>query len=1685
MAVKTKDFNVADYNFNEDKTVTITKKHTALRIDNMTQEQAQNATYKIQDGKLLITSGGHTLTVENYQGIKYIKTDFQQINKKKSTFNLYDLITNGKIDNYSNPITDVNAKKLTIASTIYNDLIDASGVNGTLTKTIGKGKNKQIVDKTSNDAGIKINGGLGDDIITGTMYSDTFSGGKGENTINFVAVTDANTGIANFGNDIVNLTKGEKLNIYLHDTDGTTILTPTYERAKNAKGKFTNDLLIKTDKGTVTLKNYYTKETGATVIINGTVDLSKNANFSFYETNLDKKGAITTSALADNITINLTNPIKSTYNKKTGITTQYGATINSGAGDDVITGSNYIDTIKSGNGNDKINGSLGADNITGGAGENTINYTNINQLDGDKITLTKNETLNIDVKGITTDPNNITYKVSGKNLVVTVTDGTDTKSFTINNFGTKDITGVNGNVKLFYGSGENDYIDLRTTLLDELKITKNYTGTFHADNINAQNATKGLTINGGAGDDKIVGSKYNDTITGGLGTNTITYSLTNSDFGNDTIKLTKGETLNIVLDGVTLSGENPYSVAKNKKDVVVSTNKGNIILQNYYSKDIGAEVNINGVNLAETAKFATVNASNYFDKNPKKLVSSYTGSALADVVDASGIAQRKNAKGKFIDTGVTINSGSGDDDITGSDFNDTINAGKGTDTINAGAGNDSIYGGAGDDTINGGLGNNLIYLYKGDGADIIENGGGVDTLVFAKNTKLNYAQDKGNLVISYGDSDTVTLKDFYKSGHSVKYIQIGKTKTDISTLAPEAVVTEYNENDIHYILGTKNDDEIIASDSYTNIVIYGFDGNDTITVKNHGGDIYAGKGTDTIIMDGTSATANIHLTSGDGNNTLRFTDGNESKAVFLDFGENEIKCTKNENNLVIKYGDSDSLTIENYYTKTFNNMFSSVNINTLPIYVEGTEGSDTLSNDTKGTTYIYAGKGTDTINATNDVETNIFLSENDGTKNVNWTKGTHRLNIKVDSANLYSSAKLLKNNNNLEIQYSSNSTDKIVLTDFFTKSESDQTAYAQNINLSFGSVDDTGYTTRMLDYYMTVSGFDSLYGLNITGEGTITGTKFFDKIIGSDNADIITTGAGNDSITVNKGVDTININGTGRKDIYFNTDDGDLTVNFTAESNSSNVIALHIEGVTSFDNNNLKFYKQNNDLLIKTPNSESGKDTIKIVGYFSNANIPTVDNFKVYYEGDSEYSPISSFISHKGLIVAGSDGADNLTLPNGLNIVEPGKGDDTLTITATNNYYSDKIYISKGDGNDTVIYNTTGSGRSKYTQFFFDEGTTIELEKSGDNFLINHTTGDLKETVTVQNFDYEYSSFREIFIGDTKLNISSLLEDYGITINGSGAFSGLNQYVNKLNGSDGVDTITVGYGGSSTVNAGKEDDTIIFSANDSSVARGNYKLYFHNGDGNDTLQFNNNSFSSALNLYFDEDTAITTLKDGDNLLIKRSYVENEVTKNETVTLENYLSKQFNENLYINIGNNTTVLKTYVNQENVGVGTNKTYIVSNTDTNNTYTINNLPIDMVDVNIYDSAGSGDMMNISFNDHTELYIAFNIAKGGLNIIEDSLMILDRINYTKWQNNMNDTTIKGISIKGTDISAIETIKAKDNYYLSSTQLNTLKSNVASWLSTANSGSGYDSVADALASAEKADLITYIANQTNWQSAS
>jgi Ca2+-binding RTX toxin-like protein len=85
------------------------------------------------------------------------------------------------------------------------------------------------------------------------------------------------------------------------------------------------------------------------------------------------------------------------------------------------------------------------------------------------------------------------------------------------------------------------------------------------------------------------------------------------------------------------------------------------------------------------------------------------------------------ANGYTIKVSGSVETGGGNDTITGSSGTDSIDAGSGADLVNAGTGDDFIFGGDGADVLNGETGEDAID--GGMGADNISGGTGNDSLM--------------------------------------------------------------------------------------------------------------------------------------------------------------------------------------------------------------------------------------------------------------------------------------------------------------------------------------------------------------------------------------------------------------------------------------------------------------------------------------------------------------------------------------------------------------------------------------------------------------------------------------------------------------------------------------------------------------------------------------------------------------------------------------------------------------------------------------------------------------------------------------------------------------------------------------------------------------------------------------------
>lgn len=121
-----------------------------------------------------------------------------------------------------------------------------------------------------------------------------------------------------------------------------------------------------------------------------------------------------------------------------------------------------------------------------------------------------------------------------------------------------------------------------------------------------------------------------------------------------------------------------------------------------------------------------------------------------------------------------INSGAGDDTISGAAGSDRFSGGDGQDVIQGNAGDDTIDAGAQADVIFGGTGNDIIQagegidlVYGGAGSDRIGGGQGNDTLMGGPGDDIIFGDDgNDNLVGNDGDDDLFGGRgsDFLRGG---------------------------------------------------------------------------------------------------------------------------------------------------------------------------------------------------------------------------------------------------------------------------------------------------------------------------------------------------------------------------------------------------------------------------------------------------------------------------------------------------------------------------------------------------------------------------------------------------------------------------------------------------------------------------------------------------------------------------------------------------------------------------------------------------------------------------------------------------------------------------------------------------------------------------------------------------------
>ena len=381
------------------------------------------------------------------------------------------------------------------------------------------------------------------------------------------------------------------------------------------------------------------------------------------------------------------------------------------AGNDTLLGGGAADTLNGGDGNDSLDGQGGPDLIESGAGDDIFVWqgtfsgsdtvTNASGADGVQVLLGG-------------AANNVTISqtaipVDGTFGLIQVTDGAAKLT----------IDSTIGQVTVNSGAGDDTVTvgDLDTVCRASLVIQ----GDDGNDLLSALNAKAGvirLLIEGGSGNDTLIGSLGGDTLDGGAGSDRL-----KGGNGNDVLQGgTSADSINGENgDDTLLGGDSNDSLAGDGADTL-NGDAGNDSLAGGIGNDV-----LNGGASSDTARGGdgddTINGG---DGNDSLLgesgLDSLNGNTGDDTLDGgrnndvlNGSDGNDKIRGDHGDD--TINGGIGDDTINGGDGDDIIAGGDGNDLLGGGDGDDSVSGGAGNDTISGGDGDDL--LLGGSGSDIV------------------------------------------------------------------------------------------------------------------------------------------------------------------------------------------------------------------------------------------------------------------------------------------------------------------------------------------------------------------------------------------------------------------------------------------------------------------------------------------------------------------------------------------------------------------------------------------------------------------------------------------------------------------------------------------------------------------------------------------------------------------------------------------------------------------------------------------------------------------------------------------------------------------------------------------------------------------------------------------------------
>jgi Ca2+-binding RTX toxin-like protein len=432
------------------------------------------------------------------------------------------------------------------------------------------------------------------------------------------------------------------------------------------------------------------------------------------------------------------------------------ATLFGGAGKDQLTGGSGGDMLFGQAGNDILLGRGGSDLLFGGADDDTLTGGDgddqmFGEAGNDRMIWNPGDDSDLMEGGAGTD----TAEVNG---------GNGAEVFTVTANGTR--------VRFDRLDPAPFAIDIGTT--ERLVVNMNGGNDSFSATGNLA-ALIGITVDGGAGNDTILGSNGADLLLGGDGNDFI-----DGQQGNDTALLGAGDdvfqwdpgdgsdtvegqdgTDTMLFNGS--NGDETFTTSANGGRVLFTRNLGNIVmdLNDVESIDLNAlggadtlTVNdLSGTDVSElnVSLAGTIGGATGDGQLDTVTVNGTNGSDIIDVIGAGSSisvvglpAQVNVTQAEGANDSLIVSTLGGDDSITATTLpagviklaidagagNDTVFGSQGADVVLAGDGNDFVFGDNGNDVAFLGAGDDRFQWNPGDGNDTIEGQDGSDTMLF-------------------------------------------------------------------------------------------------------------------------------------------------------------------------------------------------------------------------------------------------------------------------------------------------------------------------------------------------------------------------------------------------------------------------------------------------------------------------------------------------------------------------------------------------------------------------------------------------------------------------------------------------------------------------------------------------------------------------------------------------------------------------------------------------------------------------------------------------------------------------------------------------------------------------------------------------------------------------------------------